>query len=691
MNGDAYMNGPGSPVFDGITPVFIVHGADPTVPPGFQAPIGSILKFGNAYYQKYGAGATDWQQFAVAAGVSSYLTVATIAALTALNVAALPDGTTVWVRSLKDFFVIRTAADATDATNFLVVASSDAARRWFRQCQSSAEWATTLTWFVDPAGGNNENAGATVGAPLRTLSELERRLRGQTVIGNQTVTLAAGTFAQVDPIRVTWNVQTSTFGRGTLTIQGTRTVAASYTLTAVTGQNGAAAAGGQELLVTAVGMGAAEVDQLIRFQTAGGAFRAIGWGKRDVGGGQISVSNPWPVDGAVITSLGTTNPVVGDTAQRITLTTVTGFQCEVQDLQVVLLNLAFVNAAGISIADVATPYFFGSSGPSKMVDCSFASATVFCGWQAYNCRFTGASGAGSLSFMRKWCIRTCFFSGGASFTATFSDGSGFLDANTAFQNCGVLLRRCMITDAQIAFFGTTATLVDLQDTAQIEFDLLWGNTGNTGKAINMGDAGGRMFFQNAAGSLNLVTTGTGITGSQSNVTSTLAALTYECFRDSGDNLIAAPSGFAATLPNAHMGQPLAIASGAALGLFKIVRIDPATGQAVLAQANNAANASYVLGVMASLTGAAAQAASYVCEGHKVVQFDADPNIAVNGAIAYLSAANAGNAVDVPPAAAGTNQKLRLGIIEYVFGGGTGLAVVRLDIETFPVVSNGVAP
>jgi hypothetical protein len=45
---------------DGIAPGFIEHGANPTVSPGFQCPVASILKFGSTYYEKTGSSATAW-------------------------------------------------------------------------------------------------------------------------------------------------------------------------------------------------------------------------------------------------------------------------------------------------------------------------------------------------------------------------------------------------------------------------------------------------------------------------------------------------------------------------------------------------------------------------------------------------------------------------------------------------------
>jgi hypothetical protein len=45
---------------DGITPGFVEVGADPSTGSGFQAPIGSIARFGTLYYEKIGTTATSW-------------------------------------------------------------------------------------------------------------------------------------------------------------------------------------------------------------------------------------------------------------------------------------------------------------------------------------------------------------------------------------------------------------------------------------------------------------------------------------------------------------------------------------------------------------------------------------------------------------------------------------------------------
>jgi len=59
---------------DGVRPIFVEHGADPTASPGFDAPMGSMLRFGEDYYEKRGPLATDWTLYPPASGQDWYRT-----------------------------------------------------------------------------------------------------------------------------------------------------------------------------------------------------------------------------------------------------------------------------------------------------------------------------------------------------------------------------------------------------------------------------------------------------------------------------------------------------------------------------------------------------------------------------------------------------------------------------------------
>lgn len=116
--------------------------------------------------------------------------------------------------------------------------------------------------------------------------------------------------------------------------------------------------------------------------------------------------------------------------------------------------------------------------------------------------------------------------------------------------------------------------------------------------------------------------------------------------------------------------------------YQVTRV---TGNGLVraAFADAAANASGVAGVSQSaFTTTGAKYAMHVVSGSTWVQFDANPTA---GNIAYLSTTTAGNAQDTAPVVAGTNQKLRLGIILKTSG---TLGLVALELESLPVLADG---
>ncbi len=136
------------------------------------------------------------------------------------------------------------------------------------------------------------------------------------------------------------------------------------------------------------------------------------------------------------------------------------------------------------------------------------------------------------------------------------------------------------------------------------------------------------------------------------------------------------------------GQPRLILnqSGGALAIGKIVRGNGTSGQCTSAQADTAANASNVLGVL--ITPPASGANGYVAPpGPAWVQMDVAATV---GNQCYLSEATAGNGKSVPPAAGGaTNQKERCGPIQETSG--TLALVVPFVPEKIPIDSDGAAP
>lgn len=121
----------------------------------------------------------------------------------------------------------------------------------------------------------------------------------------------------------------------------------------------------------------------------------------------------------------------------------------------------------------------------------------------------------------------------------------------------------------------------------------------------------------------------------------------------------------------------------AVGYYKIVRSTTSGGAVRTAQADSAANAGGVVGVAQSSTTGTAET-MLVNAGATWVQFDSAPSA---GNVAYLSTGTAGNAQVAVPAAAGSNQKLRLGRVLRVSG---TLGLVSWNPEVLPVTADGLA-
>lgn len=164
------------------------------------------------------------------------------------------------------------------------------------------------------------------------------------------------------------------------------------------------------------------------------------------------------------------------------------------------------------------------------------------------------------------------------------------------------------------------------------------------------------------------------------VSATIAQLAQMDFRDNAGNQLVGTG-------KVCMGSAVLCTnnSGGTLPIGSVVRV---TGDSAVtsAQANTAANATSVIGVTAN---AAANGAGVmvVTAGHCLTRFAADPAVPN---VAYLDTGTAGQAQVAVPAAAATNQKLRLGTVVDPIGGGTGLAIVGLRPEIVPVLADGAA-
>jgi len=231
----------------------------------------------------------------------------------------LTDGTPSTVASFDDPFIFDATSTAT-ADGVTIFAPLVGPGRWFRQFGlvngTSNRWTQQAAWFIDPAGGNDENTGLTALTALATLAELQRRISGGLISQNTVVTLASGNYGAlvleltIDP----------TF---TFTVQGALTTTATGTFSAVTNSTPLAAPGvSTRGAVTNTGGDPAFTDLSRLRLTNAPNSGAIAWVTRVIAAGNVNVSR-WatftPATGTTPTII---NAAIGNTYAVDTLDSV---------------------------------------------------------------------------------------------------------------------------------------------------------------------------------------------------------------------------------------------------------------------------------------------------------------------------------------------------------------------------------
>ena len=140
--------------------------------------------------------------------------VGTVTNLTALAALAPPSPDLVWVASLLCFW--HRNSTSLIAPDGITVVAALSGGNWERMVPTTAvDWLSQATWRIDPALGNDENAGGTL-APLATFAELNRRLSVGPITTNMVLTIPAGATVPTAELSV------ELAGR-TFTIQGVAT------------------------------------------------------------------------------------------------------------------------------------------------------------------------------------------------------------------------------------------------------------------------------------------------------------------------------------------------------------------------------------------------------------------------------------------------------------------------------------
>ena len=114
--------------------------------------------------------------------------VANVAALSAIDTSLVPDAYE--VRVATTFCPWELRKSSTDTADGITVASTlSGTGRWHRLDIDNDYFATKSAFWIDQAAGSDEALGTSAGVPIRTVTELMRRLRGRTIRQATTVTV----------------------------------------------------------------------------------------------------------------------------------------------------------------------------------------------------------------------------------------------------------------------------------------------------------------------------------------------------------------------------------------------------------------------------------------------------------------------------------------------------------------------
>ncbi len=202
----------------------------------------------------------------------------------------LHEGSKVWVESFRDSFTwyplsTETADNVTVVTPTVVGAG---AGRFIRDQIGSPTWAKQATWYVDPSNGlaNDENSGLTNLLPLKTASEMTRRIGHGSKIDQVTTLYIQSSLSATDPLSIVYHFGTA----GSLRVIGAATVVSGpSTFTGVTAINPAT---NTSLSVTdgALASFAPFVGYRLRI-TSGARANAVAWVAKDLGANSARTSS----------------------------------------------------------------------------------------------------------------------------------------------------------------------------------------------------------------------------------------------------------------------------------------------------------------------------------------------------------------------------------------------------------------
>lgn len=406
--------------------------------------------------------------------------VASIAALAALETTNLVDGALVFVKSVRSYFTLNKTSTTTTDTVTTIAATS--AGRWLRLNTADPSWATYNDWYVDPTNGNDEYDGTSATfvsglvGPIKTLAELTRRWG--TNILNPSVNVGTSRVCRVNLVNSIASTDPFNF-YGALSanaviavIGGVASTLLTGTFTSVTAKN---VTTNTPLAITDTALPsanswAAAVNTRIRITSGTAAnIGATSFVMKDLGTKQARItdfylksydagSTSWPIVTAGATSRLRT-PVVGDGYAVETLKTVAIGSIRVTvpssgiNSKITFLDCTVTSGSpDIYCRGSSTDVTFQAcvftaiwapttSANSAFIQCCFQAGAFLLGCGGTNQFYLGLFGGG----------------GGNVGLLILSPTNVVLDVDVMFQSCGIRILGAGVRISQVAIFDNVAS------------------------------------------------------------------------------------------------------------------------------------------------------------------------------------------------------------------------------------------
>lgn len=396
--------------------------------------------------------------------------------LSTLASASYTEGAQAWVKSVGALFVLQQTALTVD--NITVVAAvGKAGYQWVRLIQPNAAFWSTTTWHVDPVSGSDEASGTGTGAnALKTNAELNRRLYYAQLSVSPTINWD-NDIPDADSLTLTC---TST---GQLTVQGSQTVVATDTVTAVQARTAASNLANQ---ITTVTNFAAFVGQMLRVQ---GTTNYAGITK-SIAAGTVRLGELWnTTTAAQASSVGVT---VGQIVEVVQTRKGPRILAVFERLQITVNDVRFDGALSIQIR-----------------------AEVPNGGMTFTRCIIGGTGTGNLASINNFLFNGGIFRNAVTCGALSAQGVAFM-GNVSFQSPGqsflsYVKLRSTVWQGATCLLGSMILHVDA-DFGQ--FDLTGGigisiNPTGTGEGSFARFSSGRHYGNGNAGGANVWSIGVG--------------------------------------------------------------------------------------------------------------------------------------------------------------------------------------